>query len=369
MAIDLREFASGDTDYIAKLNQNVAILEEAINGLITQVGAIPGGQTSGIMMDAMFNHADALIGPSAYKPTISGTTLNIAPGGAYLAETQKAVQSIATTPLAFSVQPAGTYYVNISSLGVPQLANSPASAGGDAYSVYWSGSALSSITKLMPTAFDVIEAEGSRDSVQMDQAFLTLDERLEAGEQVAADAQAAADEASDRIDALEAELEFSKADPVPVYRKIGCSIDNTIGLKGAIQIDFEGTIIGWSIIADQVGDVTVEVDRKASSPPPAAPQLPNTSTDVISASAPIALSSAQSAARAEAGVSTWNTDLQPWDVIQFNVLSIATITRANLYVRVKEAPPYVNVHLAHIPAGPDLSGVTAQYGPNVISLA
>lgn len=125
-------------------------------------------------------------------------------------------------------------------------------------------------------------------------------------------------------------------------RKVGITIDGfdsviSTGVKGSIQVDFAGTIIGWSIEADQAGDITVEVDKHASSAPPAAPAIPNTTTDKISASAPIALSAAQSAAAAAAGVSTWTTAVAQWDSIQFKVASAATLKRVALYLRIQES--------------------------------
>ncbi len=127
-----------------------------------------------------------------------------------------------------------------------------------------------------------------------------------------------------------------------LVRKVGITIDGggvaiTTGVKGAIQVDFAGTIIGWSIVADQVGSITVEVDLHASSAPAAAPAIPNTTTDKISASAPVTLSSAQSASSGTSGVSTWTTAVTQWDVIQFNVASVTTLQRAVLYLRIQES--------------------------------
>lgn len=126
----------------------------------------------------------------------------------------------------------------------------------------------------------------------------------------------------------------------PQVRRVGITIDNgssaiTTGVKGSIQVDFGGTIIGWSIEADQVGDITVEVDKAASSAPPSVPSIPNTTTDKISASAPIALSGARSAASAASGVSTWTTSVAQWDSIQFNVASASTLKRVTLYLRIQ----------------------------------
>jgi hypothetical protein len=125
------------------------------------------------------------------------------------------------------------------------------------------------------------------------------------------------------------------------YKTVGITIDGggtviTTGTKGAIQVPFAGTIIGWSIIADLSGSISVEVDKAASSAPPSAPAVPNTTTDKISASAPVVLSGAQSAASGTTGVSTWTTAVAQFDVIQFYVASASTVTRTTLYLRIQE---------------------------------
>ncbi len=106
------------------------------------------------------------------------------------------------------------------------------------------------------------------------------------------------------------------------------------GVKGYIQIPFPGTIVGWSIIGDQSGSISVDIDKKASSAPPSAPAIPNTTTDKISASAPVALSTAQSASVASSGVSTWTTSIAQWDVIGFNVTTATTVTRVTIELEV-----------------------------------
>ena len=365
MPVDLREFASGDTDYIAKMNANVSTLENFLNQLETQVASIAGtNQLSvGMFFDALFNHADALIGPGAYQPVASGTTLNVAPGGAFLQEDQTVVSSFVTTPLGFTGAATDTYYIVVTTSGAPT--KNTDQLPGSMYSVYWNGSSLSAITRLVPVFYDTAEAEASRDRTAISATkFTTLDARLESGETATAGAVAGAasavtkaNQALAAVAALDAELGLAAT---YTTRKVGCAVDGTTGVKGAIQVDFEGTIIGWSVIADAAGTLEVEIDKKASSAPPAAPQIPNTTTDKISASAPIALSTAQSAARAESGVSTWNRAVAKWDVLQFNVVAVSGMTRATLYVRIQETPPAVGIGGAHIAS---TAQVDTSYGP------
>ncbi len=107
----------------------------------------------------------------------------------------------------------------------------------------------------------------------------------------------------------------------------------TAGQKGYYQLPYAMTITGWSILADQAGSITVEVDAAASAAPPAAPTIPNTTTDKISAAAPVTLTGAQAAAVAAAGVASWGTARAQWDVIGFNVTGVpATVTQVTILV-------------------------------------
>ena len=136
----------------------------------------------------------------------------------------------------------------------------------------------------------------------------------------------------------------TKDDPIPTsayleklpMKTIGLTIDGTqapdVPLARNVQVGYAGTIVGWSISnCDAVGSITVEIDKHASSAPPAPPAIPNTTTDKISAGSPIAMSSAQSASGDAASVASWTTrDVVQWDVIQFYMTVASGITRATI---------------------------------------
>ena len=113
------------------------------------------------------------------------------------------------------------------------------------------------------------------------------------------------------------------------------TVDGTTGVKGSIQVDFAGTIIGWSMQADVSGSMTVEVSKRAGTQ--ALPVVPDPVTHKISASAPITLSSAQAAGAGPSGVSTWNVAVAQWDSIQFKVASVTTVARAAFWLRIQES--------------------------------
>jgi hypothetical protein len=343
MSIELRTFASGDTDYISKLNSNVSTLTAAINGLQAQAGAVGAGTplSTGAFLMSVFNNADGLIGVAAYKPVQSATTILVGIGGMYLAASQTIVASYVPVTLNLIGQTPGTKYIVVDSGGFPTLQDT-SSGSGAAYSIQWDGTSFSGQPiRLAPAFYDTIEAEASRKSTVLGTNYLTLDARLEAGELRAKSAQDDADNATDIANDVKDRLEeVIAATGAQKFRKVGVTVDGIPGNKGAIQLDFYGKIVGWSVIADKVGDLQVEVSKKASLPPPQPPQIPNIAADRISAAFPVQLSAAQTAARADAGVSSWTTvKVTPWDVIQFYTTLVSTITRATLYLRIQEEPP------------------------------
>jgi hypothetical protein len=122
---------------------------------------------------------------------------------------------------------------------------------------------------------------------------------------------------------------------------VGVTIDGAgstpaVGHKGYIQVPYAGTIVGWAVVADAVGSLTMEIDKKASLAPPRAPAEPNTTTDKISASAPVALSAAASASAGSAGVLTWANAVAQWDVFGFNLTAAATVKRFTVSVYIQK---------------------------------
>lgn len=118
---------------------------------------------------------------------------------------------------------------------------------------------------------------------------------------------------------------------VPIVSIVGCRAVST-GIAAIIQIPFNLTITGWAIISDVSGTVSVDVDFHSGSAPPSAPSIPNTSTDKISASAPVAISAAQSAAGGSSAISTWTTSLTQWGSVQFNVTSFSGCSWAQVSI-------------------------------------
>ena len=118
---------------------------------------------------------------------------------------------------------------------------------------------------------------------------------------------------------------------------IGFTIDGggvvlTAGQKLLGQLGNIGSsgcvITGWSLTADQSGSISIDLDAHSSSAPNVAPSVPNTTTDKISASAPMVLSTAQTASGGATQVSTWTTARAAWDTFAINVTGTPTsVTR------------------------------------------
>ncbi len=100
----------------------------------------------------------------------------------------------------------------------------------------------------------------------------------------------------------------------------------TTGQKGHLEIPFACTITGWTILADQVGSIVVDVwkDTYANFPP--------TVADTIAGSEKPTLSSVQK--NQDLTLTTWTTAIAAGDILAFNVDSCSTITRVTLSLKV-----------------------------------
>ena len=114
-------------------------------------------------------------------------------------------------------------------------------------------------------------------------------------------------------------------------RTVGLTLDGggsaiTTGIKGYISIPFRGRIVGWSLIADQVGSIVVDVwsDKFGNFPP--------TVADTIAGSEKPTLSGDQ-ISKMEL-VTDWDREITAGDVIAFNVDSASTVTRVTLTLTV-----------------------------------
>lgn len=126
---------------------------------------------------------------------------------------------------------------------------------------------------------------------------------------------------------LRADGTFATPAAPTTTRTITLTIDGagsaiSTGVKGYLRVPVNATITGWTLLADQVGSIVIDVwkDTFANYPP--------TVADTITASAKPTLSSASS--DDDTTLTGWTTAITAGDVLGFNVDSATTVTRVTL---------------------------------------
>lgn len=109
----------------------------------------------------------------------------------------------------------------------------------------------------------------------------------------------------------------------------GAGTTITTGVKSSIQIPYSGTITGWTILADQVGSIVVDVwkDNYATYPPSSLDSIAGTEKPTLSSSIK----------NEDNSLSTWTTSVSAGDIITFNVDSASTLTRVNLAIKITKS--------------------------------
>jgi hypothetical protein len=98
-----------------------------------------------------------------------------------------------------------------------------------------------------------------------------------------------------------------------------------VGLKGFLEIPFAATIKQWTLMADQAGDIVIDIwkDTYANFPP--------TDADTITGANEPSLSAAQKAQ--DSTLTGWTTSISAGDILAFNVDSAATVTQVTLALK------------------------------------
>jgi len=100
----------------------------------------------------------------------------------------------------------------------------------------------------------------------------------------------------------------------------------TTGIKGDLRIPFACTINRVTLLADQTGDIVIDIwkDTYANFPP--------TDADSITGSSPPTISSGTK--YEDSTLSGWTTTINADDILRFNVDSCSSITRVTLSLKV-----------------------------------
>jgi hypothetical protein len=115
-----------------------------------------------------------------------------------------------------------------------------------------------------------------------------------------------------------------------IARSFGITIDGggsiiSTGVQGDVVIPYPMTISSWTLIADQVGSIVIDVWKDTYT------NYPATQSDSITGSAKPTLSS--SIKNQSSTLTGWTTNVNSGDIIRFNVDSVSTITKATLVIQ------------------------------------
>ena len=146
--ITLQTFNNGDTDYVAKLNNNAGIIQQWLNTLQSGMqGSGSAAVSIATLLQGLFGTATAaLIGAGSFAASTSGTNLLVQPGYAWYPQGLAVVQLTSAATLAFAGQAAGTYYINVNGSGTPAISGGQTAAS--LFSVAWTGSAFGAVTQI-----------------------------------------------------------------------------------------------------------------------------------------------------------------------------------------------------------------------------
>ncbi|RTL20768.1 MAG: hypothetical protein EKK55_17435 [Rhodocyclaceae bacterium] len=99
----------------------------------------------------------------------------------------------------------------------------------------------------------------------------------------------------------------------------------TTGAKGYFRVPYDCTVVGWTILADQSGDIVVDVKKGTYAGFPTTASIAGTEKPTLSA--------AQK--NQDTGLTTWTTALAADDVLEYVVDSAATVQRVTVLLHVQ----------------------------------
>jgi hypothetical protein len=104
------------------------------------------------------------------------------------------------------------------------------------------------------------------------------------------------------------------------------SFDITPGSKGYLNIDVTGTIESWILVSETIGTIVVDIKKTTY------PNFPNGFSSIVGSEFPILINSDKN--RNES-LSTWDTKINPGDILDFTVLSCSGIQKCSVFLRLQ----------------------------------
>ncbi len=170
----LSVFATGDLNYVAKMDSDNLLIAAAINTL--QAAVASSSVSSGPFLTALLGVQTAFIGSTSYTHSETGTTMTLSAGWAWRPDIGQVVSKGVTSPLNFSGQSAGTYYIPLDAAGSPSISPTLTTP---LYSVVWTGSAFGTITRMAPTVWNFEDWTLAQTSTALTKTFISLVARFE----------------------------------------------------------------------------------------------------------------------------------------------------------------------------------------------
>lgn len=170
----------GERNYISKHNSNYQQIEAAINALQqTSTSQAMIAATGGQAFYGLLGEQTALIGSSSFNQSTSGTVMNFTPGYVWRPTDGAVAKNLSSSSANFLGKTAGTYFVAFDVSGTPVVSLDSTEA---VYSVVWTGTTFGTITLLAKTIWGAAEWIACESSAALGATYLSLDQRLEAGE-------------------------------------------------------------------------------------------------------------------------------------------------------------------------------------------
>ncbi len=187
MAIILVKDFSGlaGTQYITDHNSNYVIIEDSINSLLAFLGSTSGANAQVPNGLREIFDRDGIIGVGSYLPpsTAPSNIMTVAAGAAWVA--LLFAQKATTSTIDLTSFADGTLFLNVDSLGEPNVTNSQNSLS--LYSFTWTdaGDTITDITLLVDILFDGDDYNDMLDSATTGLTFTSVADRLESMEAAA----------------------------------------------------------------------------------------------------------------------------------------------------------------------------------------
>lgn len=305
--ITLNTYANGDTTYVSKMNADNSTVQTAINNLLASAAAssVTDWLTA---MTAMYGATITRIGFSSFKVTTSGTVATVAAGYAWLPSASAVVQLSAAVGLDFSGYASGTYYITLSSLGIPTISSS---SGYNLSVVVWSGTAFTSVTDSTYVFMSSTDQNALLTSTANAATYTSLDARLEADEVV--------------LDAVGSSSAFGrvKVDGTTITASSGVISAVTTVIGFIMNTGATGTDVGPMLVAPRAGKVTkcVIVTKSSDSGTALSFDILKNGTSVFSTVPTVAAGTASGTVTTVTTLTSTTLSVAAGDVFTINVTS------------------------------------------------